>query len=545
MHLHVTQKQLLGGLLLTNSYKGSQDVIAKSNSSLQLIPVPGFVPPGASGVIDPDFPGLGFEESSFVRYALDNEGNPNAFSANLMEAIYSRTGGKPIIRLGGTSADYGKYLPGQEAPALPVAEQDNYQDVGNTTIGPSYWNLTHIFPSARYMVQVPMATTNISETIAWAQSAVDIIGLDLIHSIQPGNEADLYADDYTGEDSVPLQPPEYQGTLSNQTYVGNWTEYVSAIKEAVPEVPDGPFFTAFDTSTHFGDAVTAEKYIFDVPECFALGIDKGDVIKEVSHHYYQGHAGTAATLGTTLMPMNITHPHLDQYRYSIDFLNSREGGIPFILNEVGNSLDVTQDYAYQARLGSAVWQVDFYLYSMVVGVARINWQQIMHSGFDLWLPVYSSGYAPQVFANYYSQPFVADFIGASGAAQISKLEGRGLSNADNVAAYAAYEHGSLKRIALVNLNYWNQTSADAPRERATLDLALPDWARGARAYHLNSPLGAGADAASITYGGSQWTWESGGTEVKGVRNDTRDVPVRGGVARVSVEASEAVLLWLY
>lgn len=29
----------------------------------------------------------------------------------------------------------------------------------------------------------------------------------------------------------------------------------------------------------------------------------------------------------------------------------------------------------------------------------------------MWLPVASAGMPAQVFANYYSQPFVADFIG--------------------------------------------------------------------------------------------------------------------------------------
>ncbi|KAI2638524.1 hypothetical protein GGS21DRAFT_508667 [Xylaria nigripes] len=357
----------LGKLVLTAS-------IPRSST---LVPVSASVPADASPEIDPDFPALAFEEASFARYAQDDDGNANAFSTNLMEAIYSRTGGKPIIRLGGTSPDYGKYLPGQTEPALPVAEQDNYQDVGHTTIGPSYWQLAKNFPDAMYMIQVPLATTNISETIAWTQSAVDIIGLDRIFSIQPGNEADLYRDTYEGADGIPLHPPEYQGTLNNSTYVGNWTKYVTEIKENVPGLPSGRFFTAFDTATHFGAEVEREKYVFAVERCFELGIDAGDVVKEVAHHYYQGHAGTAATLGTTLMNLNTTHTHLDQYKVGIDWLRDNKPDVPFVLSEVGNSLQVTNVYEYQARLGSALWMVDFYLYSMAIGVARINYQQIM------------------------------------------------------------------------------------------------------------------------------------------------------------------------
>ncbi|KAI5920748.1 hypothetical protein F4810DRAFT_681845 [Camillea tinctor] len=543
MRLDVAQKQVLGAGLLASYYKSPQKVLYEANdadTATTTVQVAAQVPTDASDVIDPDFPGLAFEQASFVRYAQNDAGDINEFSTNLMEAIYSRTRGKPIIRLGGTSADYGKYLPGQEEPALPVAEQDNYQDVGHTTIGPSFWPITKNFPNATYMIQVPMATTNISETIAWTQSAVDAIGIDNIHSIQPGNEANLYTDTFTGEGGIALHPPEYQGTLSNESYVGNWTNYVAAIKAAV-SLPEGRFFTAFDVSTHFGANVQAESYIFAVDRCFDLGIDDGNVVKEVSHHYYQNQAGTAADLGSQLMAMSVTHTHLDQYKVRISWLRANKPDVPFILNEVGNSLQRQNIYEYQARLGSALWQVDFYLYSMAMGVARINWQQIMHSGFDLWMPVASAGMAPQVFANYYSQPFVADFIGSSGSTRVAMLDLD--SAATNVAAYVAYEGDAPKRIALANLNYWNRTSSAEDRGNVTVAFELPDSAPESVTVHrLSSPDGAGADATTITYAGSQWTYASGGTEVKGVRDDSEEVTVTDGVASVTVLSSEALLI---
>ncbi|KAI1455813.1 glycoside hydrolase family 79 protein [Annulohypoxylon moriforme] len=496
-----------------------------------------------SDQIDPSFCGFAFEEASFVRYAQDDSGNPNTFSINLIKAVTSRTGGDPIIRLGGTSPDYGRFLPGQEEPALPVAEQDNYQNIGYTTIGPSYWNLTQNFPGAKYMVQVPLATTNISETIAWAQSAVEGVGLDNIHSIQPGNEANLYSDDFTGEGGVELNPPEYQGYLSNKSYVGNWTKYADAVLGAV-DLPEGRFFTAFDVATHFGNAVQEEAYIFDVETCFDLGIDNKSIIKEVSHHYYQQNAGTADDLATGLMDTSVTYNHLNQFKRRISWLKNNRPEIPFILNEVGNSLFRTNSYEFQARLGSALWQVDFYLYSMVIGVARINYQQIMHAGYDLWLPVASAGYDAQVFSNFYSQPFVADFIGSSGKTQVAKLDISGSSPPANVAVYGAYEDNVAKRIAITNLNYWNKTSSGTDRPGVILNLSVPDGLESVKVYHLNSPLGAGAAADSITYAGSQWTYESLGEEVNNVRNDTENITVNDGVASVTIQDSEAVLVWL-
>ncbi|KAI0426042.1 hypothetical protein F5Y09DRAFT_346081 [Xylaria sp. FL1042] len=519
------------GLLLVLGDVALTACITRSSTSVQ---IPVTVPEEASLAIDPDFLGLAFEQSSFTRYAVDDEGSINAFSANLMDSVYSRTGGKPNIRLGGTSPDYGRYLPGQTETSLPVAEQNNYQDIGHTTIGPSYWDLTKNFPEAVYIVQVPMATTNISEPIAWAQSALATIPPDQIFSIQPGNEPDLYTNTFTGANGIPLHPPDYQGTLDSATYVGNWTKYVSAIKAAVPSIPSGRVFSAFDLAS-------SEKDKFPVDTCFALGIDAAGVIKEVAGHYYQGNAGTAATLGTVLMNLTLTHANLDAFRVRIDWLRANQPEISFVLSEVGNSLQPTNTYEYQARLGSALWQVDFYLYSMVIGVARINYQQIMHAGYNLWLPVASAGLPAQVFSNYYSQPFLADFIGKTQVSQLSVPT-------SNVAAYAAYEDGTPKRIAAINMNYWNATSSTGSRGSVTLDFAIPDdediHIAQVTVYHLNSPAGAGAAADSITYGGSQWTYDSLGKEVRGVRNDTEIVAVVGGVASVTVASSEAVLVCL-
>ncbi|KAL7620534.1 hypothetical protein AAE478_009529 [Parahypoxylon ruwenzoriense] len=530
-------------LFLVLARPGSEAILSRGggSSSSFSVEVPAEANIGTSDVIDSSFCGFAFEQASFVRYAQDDNGEPNAFSANLIKAVTSRTGGKPIIRLGGTSPDYGRYLPGQQEPALPVAEQDNYQNIGFTTIGPSYWDLSHNFPEAKYMVQVPLATTNVSETIAWAQSAVERIGLENIHSIQPGNEADLYADNFRGEGGLELNPPEYQGKLSNETYVGNWTKYVNAILSAV-DTPEGRFFTAFDVAAHVGDYIHEDAYVFDVETCFGLGIDDGNIIKEVSHHYYQRNAGDASDLASGLMNMSITHDHLDQFKRRIAWLKGNRPEIPFILNEVGNSLFRTNSYEFQARLGSALWQVDFYLYSMALGIARINYQQIMHAGYDLWLPVASAGREAQVFSNFYSQPFVADFIGSSGGTRVAKLEIISDDPPPNLAVYAAYEDNVPKRIAVTNLDYWNKTSSSGgTRPSVTLGIPVSEDVESVRVYHLNSPLGAGAEADTITYGGGQWTYESRGEEVKGVRNDTEDIGVEGGVAQVEVQSSEAVL----
>lgn len=253
-------------------------------------------------IIDQDFPGFGFEEASFVNYVLDLDGNTNEFSTNLIEAVTSRTGGKPIIRLGGTSADYAKYVESQTEPALPVAIDNVDDTVGGTTIGPSYWALASLFPTAEYMVQIPLATTNINETILWVRTALDIIGEDQIYSFELGNEPDWYSETYTGAGDIGLGPPYWQGSFTNETYAGNFSEYIQAIVQAVPDLPDdGRIFQAFDAAARITAYSGVLCYQLDVGRCFDSGIDDGSYISTVAHHYYQNNGGGADYLAAGLM----------------------------------------------------------------------------------------------------------------------------------------------------------------------------------------------------------------------------------------------------
>ena len=179
----------------------------------------------------------------------------------------------------GLCSDYGRYIPGQPESALPVATVDNFQNVGNTTIGPSYWQLCHHFSNTTtFVVQLPMATTNISETIAWATSAVNTIGWDQIEALEPGNEADLYGIDN-------LKPPKYQGFLTNETYASLFVNYSTAITAAldVPPRQARRMYQALDTSSKFG---VVDSYNFDVETIFSAGVDSALNVKSVGISWF-------------------------------------------------------------------------------------------------------------------------------------------------------------------------------------------------------------------------------------------------------------------
>ena len=111
---------MIGPVLLGLASRGLTAAVPRQSSPSLSLQLSHTAPEDISDRVDPDFPGFAFEEASFVRYAEDDNGKANAFSQNLIKEITSRTGGHPIIRLGGTSPDYARYLPGQREPAVSI-----------------------------------------------------------------------------------------------------------------------------------------------------------------------------------------------------------------------------------------------------------------------------------------------------------------------------------------------------------------------------------------------------------------------------------------
>jgi hypothetical protein len=273
---------------------------------------------------------------------------------------------------------------------------------------------------------------------------------------------------------------------------------------------------------------------------FNLGINKGNNIKTVAHHYYQTGPDNSNNLSSGLMKHQQIAAHLDLFKPFISYLKSNQLNMPFILSEVGNSISGKQNPSYQNTLGSALWQVDFQLYGMSINVARVNFQQIMTAGYDMWLPVDSANTSAQVFSNFYAQPFVADFIGNSSAStRVKKMTVT--AEETDVVAYAAYVDNSPRRLGIVNLNYWNGTESSS-RPNISIALNLPADIKIVRVDKLASPLGAVATADNITYAGSQWTYASNGNEVKGIKNDSYQLESVNMSVSITVKDSEAALV---
>lgn len=126
------------------------------------------VPSNASKVVDRSFIGFAFEQSSFYNYSFDPQGNPNEFSQNLVDAVLSRTGGTPLLRVGGTSGDHGRYDAWQKnATNYPATKYGPQKKIsGNRlAIEPSYFEAFKNWPGAKFELMVPFYNTTL--TTAW------------------------------------------------------------------------------------------------------------------------------------------------------------------------------------------------------------------------------------------------------------------------------------------------------------------------------------------------------------------------------------------
>ncbi|OAA72529.1 hypothetical protein ISF_01602 [Cordyceps fumosorosea ARSEF 2679] len=492
-----------------------------------------------SRYIDPSFAAFSFDQASFLSYASSPDGskNPNALSQNLVDAVSSRTGGAPLIRLGGADADYARYVANQSALILPPPS-DTPRRLGGTTVGPAYWDVAaRSFPGARYVVQLPLADADMSHAAGWAMAAATRLGLDRVHSFEPGHEPDRYPA------AAGLGPPTWQGAQNNGTYVANFLNYCDRVAAELALPRGTRRFQALDTASHPGGDAQQDVFALSLRSVLQQGLDNHHAVLDVARHYYQTAAGDKGQtrLETGLMNHGAVAARLEVFRDDLEFLAGRSGTrLPYVLSEVGTALggDGAAAWKDDATLGAALWQVDVQLYGLSLGISRFHIQQDLRAGGGLWLPGVSGGDATgEVLARFYAQPFVADVVGTARTVQVKNVPLE-----PNISAYVAYEAGVPRRAAVVNLQYWSKCRSEATRVARWVRVQAPAGVDRVRVVHLTSPQGATARSKTVTYAGSQWTAESAGKEVKGVRNDGDVLTVAGGTVDVPVKASEAVIV---
>ncbi|KAI6081206.1 hypothetical protein F4821DRAFT_249878 [Hypoxylon rubiginosum] len=507
-------------VLLAVASRGS----CQCQNSTRTVAISATIPFGASQKVDPSFPGFAFEQASFYNYSFDAQGNPNVFSQNLVNAVLNRTGGTPLLRVGGTSGDSGNFSSSQQTPTNFPADQFGPQFKGGVTLGPSYFDAFKNWPGAKFEFMVPFKNTSHSHTLKWAATGVDAIGIDNLYTLEIGNEPTFYP-----------WFSKTNNTAGIETYAKRYLSLQDQLKQQIPALDDKRIFQALDTAANAATKLKAKP-------AFEMGLNAvATSIRQVGFHYYQGHPGprTFAELQGWIRH-SVTVENMTNFTPNIRYLRNNHPAIGFAFTETGYNVGGGGG-GLGNNLASALWAVDFQLYGMTANVSRVNWQQILRGSLHMWRAVEADGLPPAVTPNYYSQPFVADFIGRSGQTQVAPIDVD--DDADGtLVAYGAYESGKLVRVAVLNVDLWTpQNCTTRPHVGFTLE-GLPNTTTQVQVHHLTAPDGALAEDG-LTYAGLQWTYENNGVE-KQVGKDSNVLNVNGGVVKFPVRSSSAVMIVL-
>lgn len=278
----------------------------------------------------------------------------------------------------------------------------------------------------------------------------------------------------------------------------------------------------------------------NVPAIFKAGIDDDGIVKEVAGHYYQ--------ISTNDIPAVMNHAttvrqFASQKSWRDHLAETR--GVPYCLDEASvYSGPPPNNLAFRSCLGAALWRTDFLLYTMSNGIERVHWESVFCSGQATWQPQGSGSLKPENRSGWYSLLVAADFIGRSTDGhriKVDQIEVDGRIDNEHFTAYAAYEGDEIVRLAFVNLKYWDEDQGE--RREVQVNLSGLDRIGKAVSKTFTSARGAPAATRDITYGGSQWTYESMGLEVV-KKEDTVTAQVMKGAVRIVVPDSSAVVVHL-
>lgn len=283
------------------------------------------------------------------------------------------------------------------------------------------------------------------------------------------------------------------------------------------------------------------------------GVNSNHNAKYAAVHWYQ--VGTDVTTLAEQQTLLMNHTAISSRfatanKPEIKYLKAHFPDVKYVFSETGSALRGPLDV--QGGFGATLWSVDFMLYSMSQGVARVDNTQRPAAKHSFWVPDNSAPYnpGPQVRGPFSAIPFVADFIGKN-AGEVVEID----AGSELLTAYALYDQktGSLSRVAIVNLKIWVEGHSSSSRGSETFSLPVAAHVKTVSVKRLSADAGAralGFDHAgptqNITWGGEQWSYKvdnGKGHQTASVASE-ETVQVQNGKANIKVSDTEAVIVFV-
>jgi hypothetical protein len=327
--------------------------------------------------------------------------------------------------------------------------------------------------------------------------------------------------------------------LSNSLRFATRFQEIAANISNATFIPSGPIFAGPDLA-----GVDIRSTDWTQSDLFQnTSFDLTGNIKYATDHWYRCIGGPCdlpslmshtSTVGNVNQHIGPTAKYLSTYK---------DGEVKYFLDEINIQTGGQGNLTVSNSLATALYGVDFMMYLMTIGVSNVNWEQVFDSAQNVWQPSSSSTMPAQTKSIYYALITAAEFIGTGGNTTVVEITP---SNNDGTyfSSYAAFEENAPARVALCNLNYWDQSlGTQRPSPSIELD-GIPSGATSVTVKYLTNPGGAAHNADNTTFGGSQWPFNSLGKEVTGVQLTTIEVQVNEGVAQIPNPYSSIAIVYL-
>ncbi|KXT08567.1 hypothetical protein AC579_8314 [Pseudocercospora musae] len=508
--------------------------ILLSNRHTANIPVACSTPPDAGSLLDA-FVSFSIEFSSFPDFA-GNSSAPNTFSDNLLNNLRDLQGTKPYVRVGGNTQDFAIFNASQEVASIGIVNPDISPDYPSTlTIGPTYFESYKTWPDVKYSHGFNLGKNSSAARKALVDSAPfackTFLHNNKLLSWELGNEPDLYP----GK----IRPVNW----TESQYVAEWLEYTreirTAMEKACPELATDSRYKYIAPSF----AGTGSNKL-DPLRAWNAGLDTDNDISLISsHNYISGANVPGVTLQGTLMNHTSTVASVAKHINSRNLIHKLHPQLPYILGET-NSLYNQGRPGLSNTFGAALWGIDFNLYCASNNISRVHMHMGTNYRYQSWQPIDTDLVSKGTKAPYYGNLAVAAFLGKSEETRIINLP---LMNSDHrEAAYAAYIHGSLDRIMIINLMAYNYSDDHGPRPSEEYKFQLSEELKG-KEMRVQRLMANGSDAISgITFDGYSYDFELDEGRPVLLKNVTRGekvvVDAVEVVVRVEVPWSSAVIL---
>ncbi|KAB8337063.1 hypothetical protein FH972_021367 [Carpinus fangiana] len=384
-------------------------------------------------------------------------------------------------------------------------------------IGKSFFESYSTWPGTTYVHGFNLGkngTEGRGSLLATVLLACDALGGGKLAHWELGNEPDLFKTSSQG----PVRP----STWNETDYVREWLNGTRAIHGAIRK--HCPDLAGRDKYHYIAPSLAGVQNNLNPVAVWSAGLDADrDITLISSHNYIAGATQPGVTLAGTLMNHTKTVSSIAAQLRESQLLSKYN--LPYILGET-NSLYNQGAPGLSNSFGAALWGLDFNLWCAANNISRVHMHQGLNYRYQSWQPHSTAKTAVGTKPPYYGQIAVAATLGnlTAHTVNVANLP----LHDETQSAYATYEDGKLRRIAVINMHQFNYSSTSTPhRPTLSYQFKLPSECVGGKQANVRRLMANGSNAdTGVTFNGFSYSYELGRGKPVRLTNVTHDEAVR-------------------